>query len=52
MIDRKKKGNEPEEIEVNRQKYESVHMFKCPGSVINTNEVEAEIKAGINVTMH
>jgi hypothetical protein len=48
MINRKKQGNEPEEIEINGQKYENVEMFKYLGSLItNTNEVEAEIKVRI-----
>jgi hypothetical protein len=38
MINRKKKGNEPEEIEINGQKYENAEMFKYIGSLItNTN---------------
>jgi hypothetical protein len=48
MINRKKKGNEPEEIEINGQKDENVEIFKYLWSLItNTNEVEAEIKARI-----
>jgi hypothetical protein len=48
MLNRKKKRNEREEIKINGQKYENVEMFKYLGFLItNTNEVEAEIKAGI-----
>jgi hypothetical protein len=48
VVNRKKRGNEPEEIEINGQKYENVDVFKYLGSLItNTNEVEAEIKAKI-----
>jgi hypothetical protein len=53
----KKKGNEPEETEINGQKYENVEKFKFVGSLTtNINEVETEIKViillVINVTMH
>jgi phage tail sheath gpL-like len=48
MINRKKKGNEPEEIEINGNKYENVEMFKYLDSLItNTNEVEEDIKVRI-----
>ena len=29
MINRKKKGNDPEEIEINGQRYENTEIFKC-----------------------
>jgi hypothetical protein len=45
MINRKKNGNEPEEIEINGQKYENVEMFKYLGSLITNTNIEAEIKA-------
>jgi hypothetical protein len=48
MINRKEKGNGPEEIEMNGRKYENVEMFKYLDSLItNTNEVEAEMKGRI-----
>jgi hypothetical protein len=48
MINIKKKGNDPEEIEINGQRYENTEIFKCLGSfVTNTNEVEREVKARI-----
>jgi hypothetical protein len=47
-INRKKRGNEPEEIEINGQNYENVEMFKYLGSLLtNTNEAEVEIKVRI-----
>jgi hypothetical protein len=56
MINRKKKGNESEEIEINGQKYENVEMYKYLGSLVtNTNDAEAEIKARIiagNICYH
>jgi hypothetical protein len=45
LINRKKRGNEPEEIEINGQRYKNVEMFKYLGSLItNTDEIETEIK--------
>jgi sorting nexin-29 len=41
-------GNEPEEIEINGQRYENIEVFKYLGSLVtDTNEVETEIKARI-----
>jgi hypothetical protein len=48
MINRKKKGNEPEETEINGEKYENVEMFKFVGSLTtNIKEAETEIKVRI-----
>jgi hypothetical protein len=43
MINRKKKGNKPEAIEINWQRHTNVETFKYLSSMVtNTNEVETE----------
>ena len=45
MINRKKQGNEPQETEMNGQRYGNVDMFKYLGSLVTyANEIEMEIK--------
>jgi len=44
-ISRKENGKEPEDIQMNGQRYENLETFKYLGLLINTKEVKAEIKA-------
>ena len=45
MFNRKKYGNEPQETEMNGQRYGNVDMFKYLGSLVTSaNEIETEIK--------
>jgi hypothetical protein len=48
IINRKKKWNEQDKIEINGQRYENVEMFKYLGSLVtDTDEVQAEMKDSI-----
>jgi hypothetical protein len=46
MINRKKKGNEPQQSEINGQRYENVQMFNKLVSLV-INKVETELKVRI-----